>query len=90
MAQKSELLRFVWAPPGMVVFDVDQALPGRGTYIHRRVQCWARSGDIKRWQNALFPSSQHRKGEGGTPRITKENIERVVEEVRGHIAELAS
>ncbi len=87
--QKGELLRFVWADPGEVVFDQEQRLPGRGAYLHTRVQCWTRCGEPKKWQHALFPQSQHRSGGGVAPRVTKENIERLVESIREQIEELA-
>jgi predicted RNA-binding protein YlxR (DUF448 family) len=40
--EKSQLLRLVWSPSGLVV-DVAQDRPGRGGYLHPRPSCLAQA-----------------------------------------------
>lgn len=51
-APKAELLRFAAGAGGMV-WDRAQRLPGRGAYLHPRLECWRRMVKPSAWERAL-------------------------------------
>ena len=51
-ARKNELLRFV-RRGSEVLWDKDQNMPGRGAYVHMRLECVRRMVAPARWEKAL-------------------------------------
>ena len=73
--KKAELLRFVW-DGDTVRFDEDQLAQGRGAYVHERLRCWEKMGDVKRWIRAFrLPDKA----------ITRNELAEVIEEIRQRV-----
>lgn len=53
MKPKKELLRIVKSPEGEISFDRVGKAPGRGAYICRRQECFARAVKQKQLERAL-------------------------------------
>lgn len=50
---KEELLRFVRADTGAVLWDRERMAPGRGAYLHPRLRCLQLLLEAKVWQRAF-------------------------------------
>lgn len=51
-AEKKDLLRFV-LQEGQIVWDREHTLPGRGAYVHPRLECWLSMASTKLWERAF-------------------------------------
>lgn len=50
--EKQMLLRFVW-DGARVVHDKTHTHQARGAYLHRKVRCWEKTAEVKRWTRAF-------------------------------------
>ena len=73
-APKEELLRFVYAD-GALHWDERQVLHTRGLYLHDRLECLSKTGEVGRWIRALRLQSEQGAG------IGRGEVTKVLEEV---------
>ena len=73
---KAEFLRFI-ERAGCCTWDESQNQPGRGAYVHRRLECISKMAGPKMWEHAF------RLKRGG---IAKDKLVRLSEEMIGLIA----
>jgi len=78
-ADKEELLRFVLRDC-QIVWDKEQKLPGRGAYVHSRLECWSSMASSKLWERAY----RLKKGE-----LIVENLKACMDDIKNSVEELS-
>ena len=83
---KQSLLRFV-VKNGLIVWDSEHSISGRGAYMHPTVECWSHMREIGRWEHAFRLAADRPivRGEEASAALMA-----LMEAVRGSIPEIAT